>query len=101
MKLKHAAKAEQSVDNESVDRYVAIHLNPNDDIACGLRAQALLTKGNPQNAVLDCTEAIRLNPQNADMYWLRGKAHSQEGDVDKAKADQDKAIQLKPSLRLR
>jgi Flp pilus assembly protein TadD len=60
------------------------------------RGNALLQKGDKDQAIRYLTEAIRLNPQDATLYNSRGIAYFGKGDYLRAISDFTELIRLRP-----
>jgi tetratricopeptide (TPR) repeat protein len=69
----------------------------NGEIAKVSAAQAFLTQGDDERALLECDAALRLNPRSALSHLLRGWILAQQGKYEPATAACQKALQCDPA----
>lgn len=55
-----------------------------------------LSKGDYDEALVNCNQAVELDPKYATAYGWRGTVYSGKGNLDQAIADYSKAIELNP-----
>jgi tetratricopeptide (TPR) repeat protein len=60
------------------------------------RGNALLEKGDYDQAIADYTQALSINPQATEAYYNRGTAWYFKGDYDRAIADYNQALRINP-----
>jgi len=82
-------------DSETLFRH-ALDVTQNNHIAHNNLGDALLEKGQADDAIRQFQEVIRLKPNDADAYNNLGNALGEQGRIDEAISDYHEALRLKP-----
>jgi predicted aspartyl protease/tetratricopeptide (TPR) repeat protein len=88
------ARAKPTSYSESAGSEKAVPLQNAADYA--LRGEANLSRGEPNQAVVDLNEAIRLAPAQSTYYFARARAQVALKQFNAAVADLDKSVSLDP-----
>jgi tetratricopeptide (TPR) repeat protein len=74
----------------------AIHLNPTDAFAYGMRGVIYLAKEMINEGLTDLNQAIHLNPDEATFFVGRSMAHREINDFENSIIDCTEAIRIRP-----
>jgi adenylate cyclase len=90
------------VSDSSFERMLAmaergVAIGPDNAVANGRLAQALLFMGERERALLAIEEALRLAPNSLETFMMAGEVYDRTGDFDKALEFWDRAVALNPN----
>ena len=85
-------------DLESAGRYIekALKIRPKYAPARLLKAELLIKRHKPSDAIFLLNELIKDEPNSPSAHYLKGLAHAQKGETDLAKEEFAKAFELNP-----